>query len=289
MPDPGGRRGRGLWVGHVAAVPAGIRPPEPGRGGRREWKVIPMAVSRRDVQTADGLMDVDLHAPDGGAPAPVVIMYSDAYGVRETVQRMAGRLAAAGYLVALPNMFYRAGADAAAPEKIDFADPEQRARLGRVVSQATPQRVMADTGALLDALADEPGALPGPVGTIGYCVGGRMAFTAATAHPDRVAAAASIHGGGLASDDPSSPYLAADRIRAALYIAIATGDAHHTDADHARLVAALDEAKVDYEAEILPARHGFALVDFPVYDEAAAERHWEKSLALFARTLRPAA
>ncbi|WP_026240381.1 dienelactone hydrolase family protein [Parafrankia discariae] len=248
-----------------------------------------MAVSRRDVPTADGPMDVYLHAPEGGAPAPVVIMYPDAYGVRDTVHRMAARLASAGYLVAVPNVFHRAGADATPPAKIDFADPEQRAWLGRVTSQATPPRVMADTGALLDVLAGEPGALDGPVGTIGYCIGGRMAFTAATAHPERVAAAASIHGGGLGSDDPSSPYLAADRIRAALYIAIATDDPHHTAADHARLVAALDEAKVDYETEILPARHGFALVDFPVYDEAAAERHWERSLALFARALHPAA
>ncbi|OAA29035.1 carboxymethylenebutenolidase [Frankia sp. EI5c] len=247
-----------------------------------------MAVSRREVATPDGTMEVFLQGPADGAPAPVVIMIPDAYGVRDTVLEMAGRLAAAGYLTAVPNIFHRSGPATTGHLEINFADPAQRARLGEVVGKATPAAVMADLGALLDVLASDPAAEAGPVGVIGYCIGGRMAFTAATAFGERVAAAASIHGGGLATEDPSSPYLAADGIRAEVYVAAARDDAHHTAADHARLLAALDEAKVDYTAEVLPALHGFAMVDFPVYDESAARRHWEMSLALFARTLRPA-
>ncbi|MCK9901496.1 dienelactone hydrolase family protein [Frankia sp. Cpl3] len=244
-----------------------------------------MAVSRRDVVTADGVLDVYLQAPENPGPAPVVILFPDAYGVRDTILGMAERLSRSGYLVVVPNVFYRSGPATTGPLEINFRDPAQRARLGEVVGQAPPAAVMADLGVLLDALAAEPGALPGPVGAIGYCIGGRFAFTAATALPERIAAAASIHGGGLATDDPSSPYLQAGQIQGAVYVAAAHEDSHHTEADHARLVAALDEAKVDYEAEILPAMHGFAVPDFPVYDEAAAQRHWDRALALFARTL----
>lgn len=244
-----------------------------------------MAFSRHEVVTADGLLDVYLQAPSGGGPAPVVVLLPDAYGVRDTVLRMARRLSDAGYLVAVPNIFYRSSEATTGPLAIDFGDPAQRVKLGENFQLATVPAVMADLGSLLDALAGEPAAAPGPVGIIGYCIGGRMAFAAATRLPERIAAAASIHGGGLSTDDPESPHWQAGAIQAALYIAAARGDSHHTEADHARLLAALDEAKVDYEAEVLAATHGFAMADFPVYDEAAAERHWERSLALFARTL----
>ncbi|KPM51605.1 dienelactone hydrolase [Frankia sp. R43] len=249
-----------------------------------------MAFTRRDVVTADGVLDTYLFAPGGGTPVPVVIMLPDAFGVRDTVLGMAQRLSGSGYLVAVPNIFYRTDEATTGSVSTDFSDPSLRAKMGDRFTRATPPAVMADLGSLLDALASEPGAVAGPAGIIGYCIGGRLAFTAATALGERIAAAASIHGGGLATDDPSSPYHQAGQIQGALYIAAARDDSHHTEADHARLLAALDEAKVDYEAEVLPALHGFAMPDFAVYDEAAAQRHWERSLALFDRTLRaPAA
>lgn len=248
-----------------------------------------MAFSQREVVTSDGSMDVYLYSPAGAGPAPAVVMFPDAYGVRDTVLRMAERLSGSGYLVAVPNVFYRSAPGTTGSIPIDFTDPAQRARLGEYATQAPPPKVMDDLASLLDALAQEPGALPGPAGVIGYCIGGRLAFTAATALPERIAAAASIHGGGLATEDPSSPYLQAGQIQGAVYIAAARNDSHHTEVDHARLLTALDEAKVDYEAEVLPALHGFAVPDFPVYDEAASQRHWERSLALFARTLPAAA
>jgi carboxymethylenebutenolidase len=145
---------------------------------------------------------------------------------------------------------------------------------------------MRDTGSLLAALDAEPAARADKVGTVGYCRGGLMAFTAAGAHPSRVAAAASIHGGGIATGDPTSPHLQADAIRGRLYFGIADNDQSCTPESQEMLTTALDKAGVTYQLEQNPgAGHGYAVRDNPSYDEAAAERHWERISALFAEAL----
>jgi carboxymethylenebutenolidase len=145
---------------------------------------------------------------------------------------------------------------------------------------------MEDTAALLRALDEDPRARAEQVGCVGYCMGGRLAFTAAGAHPARVAAAACIHGGHIATDDPASPHLQAARIRGALYFAVADNDPSCTPDSRARLEAALHAAGVRYELEVLAgAAHGFAVKDLPVYNEAAAERQWARVFALFGEAL----
>ncbi len=245
-----------------------------------------MSETRLDVRTDDGVMDVYLHRPASAGPAPVVIFYPDAGGVRRSQQQMAERLASHGYLGVLVNTLYRAGAFAPFDIATTFSAPPERERLMGIMKLATGDAVMRDTRALLDVLASEPGAGTGPIGTIGYCMGGRLAFIAAGAIPDRVAAAASIHGGHIAVDDPSSPHLQAAKIRAKLYFGVADNDGSCTPESQAKLEAALDAARVRYQLEVYPgALHGFAVPDFPWYDEAAAEQHWARVTALFAETL----
>jgi len=101
-----------------------------------------------------------------------------------------------------------------------------------------------------------------------------------------VIAAASYHGGRLATDAPESPHLLAPRIRARVYVAGATEDASFPDAMKARLEDALTLAGVDHVVETYPARHGWVLTDTAAYDAAACERHWETLLALLDGTLK---
>ena len=163
-----------------------------------------MPVTTVDVTTPDGVMDVTLHEPEGG-PAPAVIFFSDAGGVRPVMQEMAARLASAGYLVAVPNLYYRAGAYEPFDIATLFSVPGERKRMGDIIALAGQHGLDRDTGALLDALAAHPGRRGERVGCVGYCMGGYWAFRTAGAHPDRIAAAASFHGGNLATDDPASP------------------------------------------------------------------------------------
>jgi carboxymethylenebutenolidase len=125
------------------------------------------------------------------------------------------------------------------------------------------------------------------IGTTGYCFGGRMSLVAAGGLGDRVAAAASFHGGRIAvADDPNSPHLAADRIAATVYVAGAADDRSFTAEQAELLRAALADAGVTFTLESYPAHHGFAVPDNPTYDAAAADRHWAALEALYGSTLR---
>ena len=70
-----------------------------------------MSVREIDITTPDGKMDAKLIQPDGQGTWPAVIMITDFWGLRPTFDTMGSRLAAAGYSVLVPNVFYRARKD----------------------------------------------------------------------------------------------------------------------------------------------------------------------------------
>jgi carboxymethylenebutenolidase len=226
------------------------------------------------VTTPDGSCPVTLHTPEGTGPWPGVIMYPDAGGVRPTFQDMADKLAGYGYAVLLPDVYYRSGNWAPFDMTTVFGDDAERKRLMSMIGTVTPEKMGIDAGAFFDYLAARPEVSGDTFGTTGYCMGGRISVTVAGRQPDRVAAAASFHGGGLASDDPASPHLLADKIQAAVYVAGAQNDASFTPEQAETLDKSLTAAGVEHTIETYPAAHGFAVPDNPPYDRAAADRHW---------------
>lgn len=245
-------------------------------------------MTTRDVviPTPDGACSATLHFPTE-IPVPAVIMFPDAGGVREALQQMAAKLSGLGYVVLLPDIFHRAGGFEPFDMKTVFGDPDERARLMELLRTITAEGVTSDAGAFLDYLDALPEVRGGGVGTTGYCKGGWISLTVAGRHPDRIAAAASFHGGNLAAaDDPDSPHLLADRIQAAVYIAAAENDRSFPAEQLERLEAALTDAKVRHTIETYPAAHGFAVTDFAVYDAAADERHWAATERFFGTYLR---
>ncbi|WP_338051322.1 dienelactone hydrolase family protein [Pseudonocardia acidicola] len=227
-----------------------------------------------EIPAPDGRCPATLHLPDGDGPWPAVLMFPDAGGARETFREMADRLAATGYATLLPDVYYRAGDWAPFDMATAFSDPGEQARLGELMGGLTRERIVADSGAFLEFLLLRPEVTGAAVGTTGYCMGGRMSLIAAAAHPDRIAAAASFHGGRLAvADDPESPHRAADRIRATVYVAVAVDDGSFTEEQAELLGKALSAAGVEHVIEFYPAHHGFAVPDNPTYDPDAAARH----------------
>lgn len=230
------------------------------------------------ITTADGTCPVRLFTPDTpdtpGTGWPGVVMYPDAGGVRATFDAMAAELAGFGYAVLLPDVYYRHGDWAPFDMATAFADPRERGRLMAMIHSITPAMMAADAGAFFDYLAARPEVRGGRFGVCGYCMGGRTSLVVAGRQPDRVAAVASFHGGGLVTDAPDSPHLLADRIRAAVYVAGATNDGSFTAAQAATLRQSLTDAGVEHAVEIYPAAHGFAVSDNPPYDPDAAARHW---------------
>jgi carboxymethylenebutenolidase len=237
------------------------------------------------VTTADGTCPVTLAVPAGQGPWPGVIMYPDAGGTRPTAVDMATQLADLGYVVLVPDMYYRSGDWKPFEMATVFSDKAERQRLFSMIGSVTPDAMEADARAFFDYLAGRPEVRGEKFGTTGYCMGGRTSLTVAGRVPERVAAAMSFHGGGLASDDPDSPHLLADRITAAVYVGGAQDDASFTPAQAETLDKALTDAGVEHTIEWYSAAHGFAVPDNAPYDEAAAQRHWAAMKDFFAAHL----
>jgi len=188
---------------------------------------------------------------------------------------MAERLAGLGYVVLVPDVYYRSGDWAPFSMKDVFNDKAERQRLFAMIGSVTPDAMESDARAFFDYLAARPEVRGETFGTTGYCMGGRTSLIVAGRVPERVAAAMSFHGGGLAADDPGSPHLLAEKIRAAVYVGGAADDASFTEAQAETLDQALTAAGVEHTIEWYPALHGFAVPDNAPYDEAAAEKHWD--------------
>lgn len=170
-----------------------------------------------------------------------------------------------------------------------FRDPsrsaERQAWVSKVMSTANQANVKKDTAVLLDWLATQSDVVQPRVGVTGYCMGGGLALAMAGHFPDRIAAAASFHGGRLATDAPESPHLLAPKMKARVYVAGAIEDPSFPDDMKQRLDDALGAAGVDHVVDTYPARHGWVPSDTPVHDAAQAERHYQALFALFDATL----
>ena len=238
-----------------------------------------------DLKTPDGVMATRTFHPGPGKHHPGVIFFMDGLGVRDALIEMARRIASNGYYVALPNLFYRSGSYAPFDGPSVFGNPAERERLMGIVMEVTPARVMSDTSAVLDLLKGEAAVDAQKVGTVGYCMGGGPAIRAAGAFPDRVLAAASYHGGHLATDAPDSPHILTCKARGRVYIGYAENDNSFPEAQQQRLETALTNGHVSYSMELYKAAHGFAVPDLPVYNKEAADRHWQTMLELFRTSL----
>jgi carboxymethylenebutenolidase len=161
-----------------------------------------------------------------------------------------------------------------------------RERMMGLVRSIDPEKVVADTKAIFEAISDDPAASKGPKVVVGYCMGSRLALAAAASMPDEVAAAAGIHPGALVTDQPDSPHYALADVRGELYFAFAENDRTATPENVERFRQEMEEQGVRGVVERLPGtEHGFAMADLPVYHSDAAERHFERTLDLWRRAL----
>jgi carboxymethylenebutenolidase len=236
-----------------------------------------------DIPTPDGAMNAFIVYPDGKPPLPVVLFYMDAPGKRDELHDMARRLAAAGYYVVLPNLYYRRSRDYWLKERTEAS----MAVMFEHMKATTIALNVRDTRAMLDFVDKQPQADDARIGAVGYCMGGPFVMAAAAAFPKRFKAIASIHGANMVTDAPDSPHKLAKDVKCEAYFACAEIDKWAPKKDIDALESALKDAHVPYRIEWYPgAEHGFV---FPlrkgIYQEASAERHWERLFDLFRRTL----
>ncbi|MFD7665018.1 dienelactone hydrolase family protein [Streptomyces sp. NPDC059788] len=239
------------------------------------------------IPTADGRADAFAACPDSGERHPGVLLYMDAFGLRPELEKKARELAEHGYYVLVPNVYYRHG-PAPVAELPEHIGEENRsavfAQLMPLIEAHTTERVLSDADAFLRFLTAQPEVGDGPVGLVGYCLGAVLAMRTAAAHPDKVAAVAGFHPGALVTDAPDSPHRLVPRLTAQVHLGLAEGDL--TPEGISELNQALDAAGVDYTTETYPgAIHGFTMSDTGAFDPSALQRHWDRLLPLFGRTL----
>jgi len=247
-----------------------------------------MAREEATIETRDGRCQASVFRPAQGEGSwPAVLMYMDGVGYRPQLFGIGQRLADAGYMVLLPDLFYRMGPYDPPDAKTLFTDPAARQAWGKYRASASIANAMSDTAAYLDWLAARPDVRKGRIGTTGYCMGGQLSLAAAGHHADRVAAAASFHGGYLASDEPDSPHLLASRMTGTkIYVAGAVQDPSFPDEMKSRLAAALTGAGVDHRIETYEGlRHGWVPPDTPTHSPEGSERHFRAMFELFGSAL----
>ncbi len=235
-----------------------------------------------DLVTADGVMNTFIVHPDEGGPFPVVFFYMDAPGKREELHDMARRIATVGYYVVLPNLYYRWTREF---DLITMPNGETRERMFELMYGLSDRMVASDTETMFDQIDHDPYADGARVGCVGYCMSGPFSFAMAGTFPDRIKAAASVYGVRLHGE--KSPAGLADQVQGELYFACAETDEYAPkemiDALESHLAAVGANARVEWYPGT---HHGFAFPQRPVYDKAAAEQHWSRLFALFARNLR---
>ena len=234
------------------------------------------------ITTPDGVADCYFVHPASGA-APGVLMWPDIFGLRPAFRQMGKRLAESGYSVLVVNPFYRTKKAPTAADGAATPIP-QLMPLAQSLNEATH---MTDAKAFIGWLDTQSAVAKNrKMGTQGYCMGGPMALRTAAAMPDRVAAVASFHGGGLVTDKPNSPHLEAAKSKAQFLIAIAANDDQRAPNDKTALKDTFAQANPPAEIEVYAgAAHGWCPPDSHVYNEPQAEKAWSRLLVLYGKAL----
>jgi len=246
------------------------------------------AVTEKDVtvKTADGTADAALFYPNGKGPWPAVLVWPDILGLRPVFREMGKRLAAQGYVVLVPNPFYRSKKAPVVEGTFDFGKPENRAIVMGYRQAMTDTGIDSDATAYLAFLDAQPQTDKRKrAGVQGYCMGGPLSFRTAAAVPNRIGAVGSFHGAGLVTPQPSSPHLLIPKTKAAYLVAIAKNDDAREPESKNALKAAFSAAKRPATVEVYPADHGWCVPGSQVYDQAAAEKAWAELTKLYKTSL----
>lgn len=240
-----------------------------------------------DVPMASGVSDSALFYPEGKGTWPAVLVWTDILGLRPVFREMGQRLAAQGYVVLVPNPFYRNAKAPVVDGSFDFSKPEDRAKVMPMAAALTADANISDAKAyvaFLDALPQTNRKKK--MGVQGYCMGGPLTFRTAATAPERVGAAATFHGGGLVTDKPDSPHLLIPKMKAEVLCAVAANDDKRDPSAKDTLKAAFAAAHLKATVEVYEGcNHGWTVRGSQVYNEAGAERAWAELTALYKRNL----
>ncbi len=269
----------------AVSVAAGIA----AAAGSTSAAELPVTETSVNVKTPDGTCDAAFIHPTTGS-YPAVLIWPDAFGLRPAMRDIAKRIASEGYAVLVPNPFYRvAKAPVMETSSFSFQNQADMAKLRQLMAGINAPGAAEKDAVAFVAFLDTQTQVNASkkIGTQGYCMGGPLVMKTAAALPNRIGAGASFHGGGLVTDQPSSPHLLAPKIKARMYIGVASNDDMRQPDAKDKLRDAFSAAGVTAEIEVFPSLHGWCVPDMPaeagkpIYDKPDAEKAWAKLVALY--------
>ena len=235
------------------------------------------------IKTPDGNADAALYYPAGRGTWPGVLMWPDIMTLRPEFRAMGKRLAAEGYVVLVPNYYYR---DRKAPIGLNFSNANDRPQFTALRAKLTDAAYDMDAKAYIAFIDAQPQTNKRKkIGVQGYCMGGPASFRTAGVAPDRIGAVASFHGGGLTTNAANSPHLLVAKTKADYLIAVAQNDDTQQPTSKDILRQTFTTNKLPHKVEVYPAQHGWMVQGSAVYDAAQAERGWANMLSQYQRAL----
>ena len=239
-----------------------------------------------EIRTKDGIADAVLTRSDGDEKRPGILVLTDIMGYRPAYADIANHIAGHGYVVLTPNIFFRSGKPPIFEFPVDWEKESVTKRRKEITTALTNEAALRDGSEYFDFLAAQDGVASGPMGVVGFCYTGRIALQLAATRPDVVGAAASFHGGGLLTDDATSPHWLLPKVKARLYFGHATNVGSMPAEAIDRFESALGDWGGEYQSETYPAGHGWMIAGRPVHDPEQADRGFKKLIELFDETLK---
>ena len=240
-----------------------------------------------NVPMASGVSDAALFYPEGKGTWPAVLVWTDILGLRPVFREMGRRLAAEGYVVLVPNPFYRNAKAPVVDGTFDFSKPEDRAKVMPMAAALTADANISDAQhyvAFLDQQAQTNKSKK--MGVQGYCMGGPLTFRTAATQAQRIGAAATFHGGGLVTDKPDSPHLLIPKMKAEVLCCVAANDDQRDPKAKDVLKESFAAAHLKATVEVYEGcNHGWTVRGSQVYNEAGAEKAWAALTALYKSNL----
>jgi carboxymethylenebutenolidase len=231
------------------------------------------------IKTADGTMPAHVARPAAEGRYPAIIVIMEAFGLNKHIKSVSERIAGEGYVTLAPDLYYRFGSPTVAYSDI--------AKAIEHLKQLDWNKVSAEVGACVSHLKGRSDVRADRIGITGFCMGGLVAFTAATAHPDDIKAAVSFYGGGIAADTTSAPINRADRIKAPVLALWGETDQMIPLDQVKRVEETMRRLGKTFDSKVYPgAGHGFFCDERGSYHAASAKDAWTRLTGWFSKYLK---
>jgi carboxymethylenebutenolidase len=236
-----------------------------------------------DIRVNDSVMRLYVAHPKPPGKYPGILLYSEIFQLTAPIRRSVERLAGHGFVVAAPEIYHRIER----PGVVIPYDDIGRMWGSEDAKKTSVAEFDADARATLDFLKSHP-LVSGKLGTMGFCIGGHLAWRAALQGDVRAAVCCyptGVHDGKLGKDENAGTLERLNDIKGEMLIVFGQIDPHVLEEGRKKLTDALAVSNVRHTIRLAPGEHAFMRDEGPRYDPQAADTVWAEAVALFQRCL----